>query len=133
MAALLALAQHDVAAVGGGVLLDQGLRARGLGPGDLAGLQEFAVLAQRLLLERVDPGDAFQRLRFQAREVAAGVEARAALWGCRRASRRSKRAGAAAARRAVQAVGVPTQARAETLTLDDYRALSAAFGDDESA
>ena len=34
---------------------------------------------------------------------------------------------------AMQAVGVPSQARAETLTLDDYRALSAAFGDDESA
>ena len=34
--------------------------------------------------------------------------------------------------RAVQAVGVPTQARAETLTLDDYRALAAAFDEDQS-
>lgn len=35
--------------------------------------------------------------------------------------------------RALQAVGVPLQARAETLTLDHYRALAAAFDDDESA
>ena len=35
--------------------------------------------------------------------------------------------------RAMQTVGVPSQARAETLTLDDYRALATAFGGDESA
>ncbi len=35
--------------------------------------------------------------------------------------------------RALQAVGVPLQARAETLTLDHYRALASAFDDDESA
>ena len=35
--------------------------------------------------------------------------------------------------RAMQAVGVPLQARAETLTLDDYRALATAVDDDESA
>ncbi|CAE6701354.1 MAG: ribosomal RNA small subunit methyltransferase A [Nitrospira sp.] len=34
---------------------------------------------------------------------------------------------------ALQAVGVPLQARAETLTLDHYRALAAAFDDGESA